>query len=345
MQSMSIATKFGRLSQVVSSCVHLNSIDSKGVSAVAGIWTVSDHAGVDRGQWAASMILESPHRRPPVVEPEQGKSSLLPFEPWIHLPYGKVTDVCGMMKGILICLVRSTSSAIYLPQLGFTTTEGSQPSHSMTLGRETAFSCAFDDDTQNVAFGMETGGLVGNWFDRTHIFRLFSERQSIFCMTFKPDGQTILSGTRKGAIYCSDFRDRPSTRYAYKIKLGEWSVCHVRQLQNENEIVCSGYDDRLLKIDLRTKRPVTCYVEHVNRCSKTPFTVDEGMGVVCCTGQDATTRLWDLHCGSLLTSFPCPAKTRADQIPISLFRTLWGKRTMPVLVTALGDRMFVYRTK
>lgn len=62
-------------------------------------------------------------------------------------------------------------------------------------------------------------------------------------------------------------------------------------------------------MDLRMKRPVFQYPGYSNKQERRPLSVDDGLDLLCATGDDNVSRIWSLQSGDLLkTIYPFDEK-------------------------------------
>lgn len=167
-------------------------------------------------------------------------------------------------------------------------------------------------------------------------------------LRFSHSGRLLYCGSNQGHVFVFDVRNKSSiAKLALKSKTTEY----IYALKDENQIIVSCHDHKLCLVDIRRMdSPVFDYPGHVNDCRKIPVSVDEGVGVVCSSGQDHRIRFWFVKTGNLLCEMPVP--TSEFFSPISKMFNLnhawysqsWNMlkgRPKPLIITSIQDKMSI----
>lgn len=306
---------------------------------IVGIWTLENHCGVTQEQVVGSYHMNQ-------TNSDEKSIQFVPTGSSLPLLRGKVTDSCwvensGSHHTILISNINGTVSKGVFVTLPGASRYTSYDTTQIYLGNDAVFACTFNKNTQRSAFGMEKCGLVSHMNGRETV-KLYSEHDSVYCLRFHPNGQIGYSGTRKGNIYCWDLRDHPAKKYQLKIHASKLAVSHLDVLTDEHFVIGSSFGNQLQKLDLRSKKPLVYYKEHVNHHLKIPFSVEESMGLICSPGQDGCIRLWDISSGKLV-KWITDSNESYNDAPKALFKTQWhANYIMPCIISGFTDNILVY---
>ncbi|XP_023239992.1 DDB1- and CUL4-associated factor 4-like [Centruroides sculpturatus] len=202
------------------------------------------------------------------------------------------------------------------------------------------WSCTWNKHTQTFAIGGEhlirainlNGGVCNIPF-----------KENCFSLTYNLFGNQLFVGSNIGNLSCFDLR---SAKFISSEKLGK-GISYIKLLKNENFIITSGFEGKLLQVDLRTWKPVLEYPEHVNDYLKLPFSIDEEANVLCSVGQDRNTRLWSLNEGKLLHSIrpDYPVLSVSDQ-PMAWYSASWQlspQKSESCLVMTTQNAILLYK--
>ncbi|XP_074598660.1 uncharacterized protein LOC141853275 [Brevipalpus obovatus] len=169
-------------------------------------------------------------------------------------------------------------------------------------------------------------------------------------LKFSPDGNRLYAGTNNGRIILFDVRQKSKI---CELNLKAKTVAYLHALQrNTNQLIVSCHDSKLCLVDTRkmTKGPVFDYPNHVNDCLKIPVSVDESVGVMCCSGQDYRIRFWSIQSGVQLSEWPVPTdefkshQREEYSLTHAWYSHSWNMlkgRPKPLVITCSQDKLSV----
>ncbi|KFD70831.1 hypothetical protein M514_01216 [Trichuris suis] len=111
--------------------------------------------------------------------------------------------------------------------------------------------------------------------------------------------------------------------------------CSMQLVGDDRHLITSHFGGDLLVYDLRMRRPVDAYKEHVNTTNWTlPVAVDIRDRTVAAAGSDGVIRVWSLHSAELFASLKPPYRVREEcQVPRFVHGDSWcGNARFPAVL-------------
>lgn len=209
--------------------------------------------------------------------------------------------------------------------------EGEGTAKTWVFGSEALRSCASAARGQIHAVGLERKVRLLRTSGNGVPSDVWTRSEQPLSMEFGNDGSLVLIGTHRGNVFCADLRDRPESKHAYDIPLGR-GIVSLKVINTDTGLLASGYDGRLVLVDLRGQKIVQEFRDHCNNGLKTPLSYAEADRIVCSAGDDRVVRLWQV----------------GEDEPMAAFRPGSGQhQPWPWYSTALfcaaGDECFSFR--
>ncbi|KAK0056948.1 DDB1- and CUL4-associated factor 4-like isoform X1 [Biomphalaria pfeifferi] len=263
--------------------------------------------------------------------------------------YKKISSLClaptqslsGMTTVMYttVCPIGYMPSMVYMCNLDAPTTD-TMTIFELNLGFKTVWSAAWDSQRSRFSVGSE---------QKCHLIDAATRRRWTYntcnsdplSQTFSPNSCNILyNGTRSGLILVHDARCQGQIKAQMKQHHG---VGCLKLLQNDNHILASDFSGTICLWDLRKQKVLMKYKGLVNSHYQLPFHVDETETLLCSSGSDSYTKLWDIKSGELLRSFPPPYPASFDSFPVSIYSQHWGKVPGNAgLIVALKNKFVTY---
>ncbi|XP_077992739.1 DDB1- and CUL4-associated factor 4-like [Glandiceps talaboti] len=167
-----------------------------------------------------------------------------------------------------------------------------------------------------------------------------TQKSAVFAQTFATKSPLLFNGTRRGQVLTFDLR---SSRHSTAVKLQhKSSVSCMRLLKDENYLVASDMDNKILLWDLRKSKQVLEYSGHSSNFNyrHIPFYIDSTETVLYAGGQDTFVRFWRLKDGHKLHTIATPADV--DGPPAVQYSRHWTDHNIPGLLMACNEQLKFY---
>ncbi|GAB6030668.1 DDB1- and CUL4-associated factor 4 [Chamberlinius hualienensis] len=200
------------------------------------------------------------------------------------------------------------------------------------VGLDTAFSCAYSDPKKLKALGLEKRLiLVTATNSRAGILQT---NGSCTALEFNKSGSHLFAGTRTGYFYLYDGRRKT---FATAAKVLNSYISNVNLVKNEHQVVCGGYNNNLVLMDIRKlTTPVVRYEQHVNTSKNLSVTVDDDLQLICAAGEDTVTRIWDINKPQPIKKITLPEGCfgiRGNRgVPRAVLRSDWANTPVVLIV-------------
>ncbi|GFS54699.1 DDB1-and CUL4-associated factor 4-like protein 1 [Nephila pilipes] len=168
--------------------------------------------------------------------------------------------------------------------------------------------CSSNRHSGRFAVGCEGGYHLGNDFRLSKKYHL---PDNVLALEFNDDGNLLFVSSDRQGIEICDIRDVPSkcpsrvrrssTAFAKEQALSNSSLISNRMklLSDQVTLIATDVEGDISKIDLRMRRSVFTYSEHVGFTNSRPLCLDESLDLLCAAGKDNYTRIWSLSSGHL----------------------------------------------
>ena len=163
----------------------------------------------------------------------------------------------------------------------------------------TAFSIAFDQTKNKIAFG-ELSGFVSIFDAGTgaEIKRFRISEKSIFAVAFAPGGERIFAADENGFVKCLETETGAEI---FSIK-AHADIIKTLAVSPDGKLLASGGNDKLVKIyDAQTGTEILVFAENTKPLYKVSFAPDGK--TLAAGGADDRLRIWDANRGNLIHEF------------------------------------------
>lgn len=165
------------------------------------------------------------------------------------------------------------------------------------------WSCASNAFSEQFVAGTEKGCFI---FDMFNFAEMEIYRGNVLAVEFSKNGNLLYCGLDKNELILYDLRENAwQTLGSQCNHLGLHGVNEIKLLSDEKTMIICTTDGKLWKMDWRMKRPIFQYPDSANKGDRRPLSMDEGLDLMCATGEDNCSRIWSLRSGELLkTIYP-----------------------------------------
>ncbi|CAL1534593.1 unnamed protein product [Lymnaea stagnalis] len=263
--------------------------------------------------------------------------------------YKKISSLCWAQLPSLpgqhtilyttVCPIGYMPSIIYLCNLDAATSE-SMTVFELNLGFKIVWSTAWNRHQSRFSVGSER---------KCHLIDVATRRRWTYntynsdplAQMFSPTNCNVMyNGTRAGLILTHDVRSQGRPQAEMRQQHG---VGCLRQLRDDNYILASDFSATICTWDQRMRKIVIKYKGLVNSHYQLPFHIDETETVICSTGSDSYTKIWDCRSGEMLQSLPPPYPVSIDSFPITMYSQQWGNIPGNTgLIMAMNNKFKIY---
>ncbi|GFQ98150.1 DDB1-and CUL4-associated factor 4-like protein 1 [Trichonephila clavata] len=168
--------------------------------------------------------------------------------------------------------------------------------------------CSSNNHSGRFAVGCEGGYHLGADYRLSKKYHL---PDNVLALEFNDDGNLLFVSSDEQGIEICDIRDVPrkcpsrirrsSTAFDKEPALRDSSliVNKMKLLSDQVTLIATDIEGDMSMLDLRMRRPVLTYPEHVGFKYPRPLCLDESLDLLCAAGKDNYTRIWSLSSGHL----------------------------------------------